>query len=148
VAVTLASVFGVGRAPVAPGTAGSLVAALGIWLVPFTRPGLAAAWLLVTAVGLWAGGRAERALGAKDPGVIVIDEVAGMMLSVLLVPPTLPVLATGFVLFRCFDVWKPFPAGASQRLPGGWGVMVDDLVAGAYALLLLLAARRLLGVPA
>ena len=64
------------------------------------------------------------------------------------VPLTLPVLATAFVLFRCLDVWKPFPAGASQRLPGGWGVMVDDLVAGAYALLLLLAARRLLGVPA
>ncbi len=132
----------------APGTAGSLVAAAGLWLVPFTRPALIVTFVLVTAVGIWAAGRAERILGAKDPGVIVIDEVAGMMLSVLLLPLTLPVLAAGFVLFRCFDVWKPFPANISQRLPGGLGVMMDDLVAGGYALVLLLAASRLLGLPA
>jgi phosphatidylglycerophosphatase A len=141
-------VLGVGRSPVAPGTAGSAVTAAGIWLLPFTRPALIVAFLAVTALGLWAGGRAERAIGAKDPGVIVIDEVAGMMLSVLLLPPTLPVLAAGFVLFRCFDVWKPFPANVSQRLPGGLGVMADDLVAGAYTLVLLLGASRLLGLGA
>ena len=146
--MALASVLGVGRCPVAPGTAGSLVTAVALWLIPSTPRGLAAALVLVTAVGIWAGGRAERALDAKDPGIIVIDEVAGMILSVLLVPLTVPFLAAGFVLFRCFDVCKPFPAFASQRLPGGWGVMTDDLVAGAYALILLVAARHLLGVAA
>jgi phosphatidylglycerophosphatase A len=100
----------------------------------------------VTAAGIWASGRAERAMGAKDPGVIVIDEVAGMLLSVLLLPRTIPVLLAAFVLFRVFDVWKPFPARTSQHLPGGWGVMVDDLVAGAYALVVLLLARWALGV--
>ena len=89
----------------------------------------------------------ERALGVKDPGVIVIDEVAGMMVSVLTLPRTIPVLLTAFVLFRIFDVWKPFPARASQSLAGGFGVMVDDLIAGFYALLVLLAARAVLGVP-
>jgi phosphatidylglycerophosphatase A len=147
VALLLASAFGVGRAPVAPGTAASLVTAVALWAIPFSRAGLAATLVAVTAVGIWASHRAEHATGAKDPGVIVIDEVAGMMLSVLLLPLTLPVLLAAFVLFRVFDVWKPFPAGTSQELPGGWGVMVDDLVAGAYALVVLLATRWAFGVP-
>jgi len=87
-------------------------------------------------------------LGTKDPGVIVIDEVAGMILSVLLLPRTLPVLIAAFLLFRLFDIWKPFPARQSQRLGGGLGVMVDDLIAGAYTLLLLMGVRVLSGVPA
>jgi len=78
----------------------------------------------------------------------VIDEVAGMMFSVLLVPRTLAVLASAFVLFRVFDVWKPFPAHQSQALPGGWGVVADDLIAGGYALIVLLLARALTGFPA
>ena len=130
----------------APGTAGSLVTALALWVVPLGQTALVVAFLGVTAAGLWASGRAERALAAKDPGVIVIDEVAGMVLSVLLLPRTLPVLLAAFVLFRVFDVWKPFPARASQRLPGGFGVMTDDLVAGAYALGILLVAQRAFGV--
>ena len=96
----------------------------------------------VTVLGIWAGGEAERALGVKDPGAIVVDEVAGMTLSVLVLPRTPAVLVVGFFLFRVFDVLKPFPANVSQRLPGGLGVMVDDLIAGVYALALLLLARR------
>jgi phosphatidylglycerophosphatase A len=99
--------------------------------------------MIVTAMGTWAADAAERALDVKDPGAIVIDEVAGMTLSVLLVPPTPAVLLVGFLLFRVFDIVKPFPANASQRLRGGAGVMADDLIAGAYALVLLLLARRL-----
>jgi phosphatidylglycerophosphatase A len=103
---------------------------------------------LVTLVGLWAASRVERALGRKDPGVIVVDEVAGMMLSVLLLPRTPQVLVAAFLLFRLFDIWKPYPARGSQALPGGLGVMADDLIAGLYALLVVAAARRLLGLPA
>jgi phosphatidylglycerophosphatase A len=97
---------------------------------------------VVTVLGTWAAGEAERALGGKDPGAIVVDEVAGMTLSVLTVPLTPAVLLVGFLLFRVFDILKPFPARDAQRLPGGLGVMVDDLLAGLYALVVVLLLRR------
>ena len=130
-----------------PGTVGSFVTLVALWLIPFTRPVLFATLVAVTGVGIWAGGRVERSLGAKDPGIIVIDEVAGMLLSVLTLPRTIPVLLTAFVLFRFFDVWKPFPARQSQSLRGGFGVMVDDLIAGLYTLILLVGSRALFGLP-
>jgi len=77
----------------------------------------------------------------------VIDEVAGMILSVLTLPRSIGVLVAAFVLFRLFDIWKPFPARESQSLAGGLGVMIDDLIAGLYALLVLLASRALFGLP-
>ena len=144
----LASVFGAGYAPVASGTVGSFVTVVAIWLLPLTPLRIAVALVVVTLIGIWAGSRVERLLGKKDPGVIVIDEVAGMLLSVILLPPTIPVLVTAFLLFRLFDIWKPFPARESQALTGGMGVMVDDLVAGFYALVLVLGARAFFGVPA
>ena len=144
----LASVFGAGYAPVASGTVGSFVTVVAIWLLPLTPLRIAVALVVVTLIGIWAGSRVERLLGKKDPGVIVIDEVAGMLLSVILLPPTIPVLVTAFLLFRLFDIWKPFPARESQALTGGLGVMVDDLVAGVYALVLVLGARAFFGVPA
>jgi phosphatidylglycerophosphatase A len=133
---------------VASGTVGSGVALVLLWLIPFTTMGLVWATLVVTLLGIWSGGRVERVLGQKDPGIIVIDEVAGMALSVLFVPRTIPVLLVAFFLFRLFDVWKPFPAHESQALTGGLGVMVDDLIAGVYALVLVMGARALFGVPA
>jgi phosphatidylglycerophosphatase A len=136
-------VGGVGHAPIAPGTVASALTAVVLWLLSASPPALTGLLLVVLIVGTWAAGEAERALGAKDPGAIVVDEVAGMTISVLTLPLTLPVLVAGFVLFRIFDVVKPFPAGASQRLGGGIGVMIDDVIAGIYALLLLLLARRL-----
>jgi phosphatidylglycerophosphatase A len=132
---------------VASGTVGSLVTLVALWLIPFTRATLVATLVVVTVAGLWAGSRVERVLGTKDPGLIVIDEVAGMLLSVLLLPRTLPVLITAFLLFRLFDVWKPFPARESQALAGGLGVMLDDLIAGLYALILVMGARTLFGFP-
>ncbi len=140
--------FGAGYSPVAPGTVGSLVAAVAIWLLPFTTVRLAVTLLVVTLIGTWAGSRVERVLGRKDPGVIVIDEVAGMLLSILLLPRTIPVLVTAFLVFRLFDIWKPFPARESQALTGGMGVMVDDLIAGLYTLILVMGAHKLLGFPA
>jgi len=148
VAFVVASVFGAGYSPVAPGTAGSLVTAVAIWLLPFNPLRMAVTLGVVILVGLWAGSRVERVLGRKDPGLIVIDEVAGMLCSMLLLPRTLPVLVTAFLLFRLFDVWKPFPARESQALTGGMGVMVDDLIAGLYTLVLVKGANTLFGFPA
>jgi phosphatidylglycerophosphatase A len=132
---------------VASGTVGSFVTVVAIWLLPVTPLRILVALVAVILVGAWAGSRVERVLGKKDPGVIVIDEVAGMLLSVILLPPTVPVLVTAFLLFRLFDIWKPFPARESQALTGGVGVMVDDLIAGLYALVLVLGARALFGFP-
>jgi phosphatidylglycerophosphatase A len=133
-ALAVATVGGVGYSPLVPGTAGSLIAVAILWLVPFSRLGLIAYFIIVTLVGVWAAHRAEGLLGGKDPGAIVVDEVAGMTLSVLGLPLTPAVLAVAFVLFRVFDVVKPPPARGSQSLRGGVGVMVDDLIAGLYAL--------------
>jgi len=141
----VASAGGAGYAPVAPGTAGSLVTVVAVWFIPFTRVGLALTLVIVTLVGIWAGSRVERAIGTKDPGVIVIDEVAGMMLSVLLLPRTIAAFAAAFFLFRVFDVWKPFPAHQSQAITGGLGVMLDDLIAGLYALVVVLGGLAVLG---
>jgi phosphatidylglycerophosphatase A len=121
----------------------SAATAVVLWLAALSWPWLVVALVPVLLLGTWAADVAERALEVKDPGAIVVDEVAGMTLAVLLVPPTAAALVAGFVLFRIFDVAKPFPANVAQRLPGGLGVMLDDLVAGLYALLLLLLARRL-----
>ena len=131
----------------ASGTVGSFVTVVAVWLLPVTPLRIAVALGVVTLIGIWAGGRVERVLGRKDPGIIVIDEVAGMLLSVVLLPPTVPVLVTAFLLFRLFDIWKPFPARESQALTGGMGVLVDDLIAGVYALVLVLGARALFGFP-
>jgi phosphatidylglycerophosphatase A len=147
VAVAIATVGGAGYAPVAPGTAGSAVALALIWIMPGDRAGVAVFFVLVTAVGLWAADRAEPRLGGKDPGAIVVDEVAGMTLSVLFFPRTPAVLLAGFVLFRVFDVVKPPPARASQRLRGGVGVMTDDLIAGLYAAAVIGLSRAVVAWP-
>ena len=142
-ALAVATLGGVGRAPVAPGTVASAITALALWLLSPPPLTLAVLLIVVTGLGTWAADEAERALGDRDPGMIVVDEVAGMMLAVLAVPATPVVLLAGFLLFRVFDVVKPFPANVAQRLPGGLGVMVDDLVAGLYALALLALATSL-----
>ena len=118
-----------------------------MWIIPFSRSGLLLFFVAVTLAGTWAAHRAERLLGAKDPGAIVIDEVAGMTLAVLPFPPTVAVLSVGFVLFRIFDITKPFPAGPSQRVAGGVGIMVDDLIAGLYALAVIAIGRATLAWP-
>jgi phosphatidylglycerophosphatase A len=125
----------------------SAVTAVALGLSRPSRPAVLIFVLVVVIVGTWAAHDAERSLGGKDPGAIVIDEVAGMALSVLTLPLTPLVLLAGFLLFRLFDIVKPYPANAVQRLRGGIGVMIDDLVAGLYALVLLLAARALVGWP-
>ena len=133
---------GVGYLPLAPGTFGSLVA-VGIFLL-FARvmtggPLVAAvlvAILVVTFAGIWAGTRTEELSGRKDPGKIVVDEVAGQLIALLplvFVKWSMLTVMVSFILFRFFDIVKPYPANRLQELKGGAGVMFDDLVAGAYA---------------
>ena len=124
-----------GYAPVAPGTAGSLVG-LGVYALVrwYGGPGLEAIVLsAVVGVGVWSATMGERYFGKTDPGHVVIDEVAGMLLTLFWLPVTWVGAVAGFLVFRVFDIIKPFPAGAAERLPRGWGVMADDLVAGIYA---------------
>ncbi len=138
-ALLVASFGYVGFFPIAPGTAGSLAAlalfAVVRWVgVPAFELGTIA---VVFAAGIWAATGAERALGQKDPGPIVIDEVLGMLITLAVVPVSMTGVVLGFLLFRLFDVVKPFPADRMERLPGGTGVMMDDAVAGLYAHLVL-----------
>lgn len=137
VARVVATWFGSGLVPKAPGTAGSLAALPVAWAILAWGggwQGLALAVLAAVAAGLWATAAVLRASGIKDPSFVVVDEVAGQWIALL--PAGLdPILfAAAFVLFRLFDIWKPWPVGwADRELPGAFGVMVDDLLAGAYA---------------
>lgn len=135
----MATFFGTGRFPWAPATLASLVVAVAFGLLP--SPGILTQGILlavVSLVGVISAGLAEQELGL-DAGPIVIDEVAGMLVTYLLVPlptelgPRLVVLGAGFVFFRIFDILKPFPVDRIQHLPGGYGIMADDLLAGFYA---------------
>jgi phosphatidylglycerophosphatase A len=154
---------GVGLIPVAPGTWGSGVGVLlylalgraaqrvfnyevtrGLNLSPQTFPvflttALLAAILVVALVGTWAATRAEKLLGKKDPGAVVVDEVAGQLIAFLFVPWLLDesvakwAVVAGFVAFRLFDIWKPYPVRRLEGLGGGLGIMADDMLAGFYA---------------
>jgi phosphatidylglycerophosphatase A len=202
-AYAIATAFGVGNLPTAPGTYGSLVGVVTIVLsaIFFLRPTSLAGlsplhvlsdarfmdkhflvpgsdihdtvlWLpifcalfllvLLGAIGVWSAEKAASFAGIKDPSFVVIDEVAGMHLTLLLplIPIALPNLRShmdisqfaiffalslvnwkylllGFLFFRLFDIWKPFPLRRLELLPGGWGIMADDWAAGAYAAILL-----------
>jgi phosphatidylglycerophosphatase A len=137
----VATAFGSGYAPVAPGTAGSAVGLLLFWPLA----GLGAAWQIGAAVvlfvvGALAAGRVAEEVGQKDPGLVVVDEVVGMWVTLTGVPVGPLVAALGFVLFRAADVVKPWPARDLERLSGGWGIMADDVAAGVYAQLLVRVA--------
>lgn len=138
----LASGFGIGLVPIAPGTFGSLPGLVLAWgLVTLGgQVALAAGIVCVVLVGTWSAHALSQRLGLKDPGVIVVDEIAGQMVTVLGIHLSGSVLAAAFVLFRVFDVIKPPPARQLEALPGGIGIMADDLAAGVYANLALRAA--------
>ena len=122
-----------GRAPIAPGTAGTLVGIL-LYLLARDLGGLwyGAVCAAVIGIGTWAAGKAERMFGAKDHSTIVIDEIAGFLVAMLLVPGTWQYITAAFFLFRAFDIVKPFPLRWLEHLPGGLGVMLDDIGAGIY----------------
>jgi len=120
----------VGYAPIAPATAASAVTALIGWFLPVPPIGITLACLAVgTALAIWLSGEAEKELG-HDAHPIVVDEVIGQSLALLFAPRTLLVYGAAFLLFRVFDVWKPLGAREAQALPGGIGVVADDVIAG------------------
>lgn len=126
----VATVAYVGYAPIAPGTAGSAVAATLYWFLPETKAvGGTIIVVLLIVLGIWASSRAEDVYG-RDASKIVIDEFAGYFLAVLLLPKTWLILLLGFFLFRFFDIFKPYPIHLGEKLKGGFGVMADDLMAG------------------
>ncbi|MFM8734944.1 MAG: phosphatidylglycerophosphatase A [Pirellulales bacterium] len=153
--VLLATVGGVGYTPFAPGTFGAAVglplSLLTGWVATRLASGAVPALVIEAAivaaiclVGIPICTRAATAIGRKDPGVIVLDEVASMPLALLVVPPearTGPVLAVAFVLLRIFDIAKPFPCRALERLPAGLGIMADDWAAAAWTAACLAMAR-------
>ncbi len=135
-AVLVATFFGAGLSPIAPGTVGSLAALPFAWLIHFWlgQWALVAAAVVVFAIGLWSAEMYARADGGRDPSAVVIDEVVGQWLTLAAVAATPIHYAVGFALFRAYDIVKPWPASRIDRhMHGGAGIMLDDVVAAAYA---------------
>ncbi len=134
-AVFLATAAYVGYAPVAPGTFGSAAGLVVYLLVWFTKSRLLEAGLIaaIFAIGIWSATHAERYFGGVDPGPVVIDEVLGMLVTLAFIPVGVSGALAGFVIFRIFDVLKPWPANRLENLHSGAGIIADDAMAGVYA---------------
>jgi phosphatidylglycerophosphatase A len=135
----VATFFGLGFFPLAPGTAASLAVVLiyKFFLVDLLWPYVLFFLFLFTVLGVVSSSAYSRELQEKDPRRIVIDEACGQLFVLLLVPPTWAALAVAFFLFRFFDIIKPFPVSQAEKLPSGWGIMADDFVAAGMAKILL-----------
>ena len=142
----LAFGFGTGLSPWAPGTVGSLPGLVLAWLtLPLALPWRLLAGVVLVLSGIWLCGESARRIGVHDHPGIVWDEIAAMYLLLLLLPPSWPLWALAFGLFRLFDIWKPWPIrDLDHRLHGGLGIMLDDLVAALYAASLLAFYRWLM----
>ena len=133
-AFAIATVFKAGYIPIAPGTVGSIIGLLVFWLIKdyasFTIEMFVATALFFA--GVWASTIVEQVLERHDPGVVIVDEVVGMLVALMLLPSTITVIFLAFLLFRVFDIIKPYPARWCEQLSRGWGIMMDDVVAGLY----------------
>ena len=128
-----------GYLPIAPGTWGSLVGLLLVFLLNyFTLPAYVIITGILFVIGIFSAGEAEKILDNRDPGIVVIDEIVGMLITMIAVPLNPLTMLLGFFLFRAFDIVKPFPVNIfDQRFHGGVGIMLDDVVAGIYSLIIL-----------
>ena len=134
IALILSIWFGIGLLPGIPGTLGTAGAIPLYLLGDFLGPKYQLFFLLIIIIGaIWASHRTQSILGKVDPGEIVIDEVAGFLITIILIPFTWRNLIAGFFLFRFFDILKPFPIKKLEKIKGGFGVVLDDLLAGVYA---------------
>jgi phosphatidylglycerophosphatase A len=153
-AFAVATSFGLGYLPKAPGTWGSLLGVALGWRALASSPSVytfagteCLLVLVVSMAGLWAAGQVAAYVGKNDPQIVVVDEVAGQLIAYLGLATTRTFavnwkyLLAGLILFRVFDIWKPFPARQAEFLPGGLGIMADDWIAGIYAALVLGLAR-------
>jgi phosphatidylglycerophosphatase A len=143
--ILLATWFGCGYSPAAPGTVGSAAGILIAWVV-ISWVGASPVWLValtvvMTPVAIWAAGATARDVGREDPGLVVIDEVLGQWLAAAaIVHGTWQSYVLAFALFRIFDITKPWPIRNLERLHGGLGIVADDLLAGVYGAAVLFAA--------
>jgi phosphatidylglycerophosphatase A len=147
-AILIATWFGCGYSPVAPGTAGTLGAlAIAVPLIYYAGATPLVFFLMAaigTPPGIWAADVTAKALDRKDPGLVVVDEVLGVWLTLTGATVfNVRSLILAFCLFRIFDIWKPWPARNLESIPGGTGIVVDDLMAGIYGALVLYVAGRL-----
>jgi phosphatidylglycerophosphatase A len=149
-AIAIATAFGVGYVPVAPGTFGSAAGLVVWWALPPSPVVQSIGSIALFAVGTCSAHVAERHFNNTDPGPVVIDEVMGMLITLIGSPLTLTAAVAGFLLFRLFDVIKPYPANRLENLHGGLGIMADDAMAAVYANIALrvvnLAAGAIFGV--
>ncbi|HWB48128.1 MAG TPA: phosphatidylglycerophosphatase A [Stellaceae bacterium] len=148
-AALIATGCGIGLLPVAPGTWASLAALPCGWLLraEFGAAGLLLAAAVAFAAGCWAAGRVAEASGIFDPGFAVVDEVAAQLLALAAAPLDWRYYLAAFLLFRLFDIWKPFPVDWLDRhVKGGFGIMLDDVAAALYAVVLIAIGEGVLGV--
>ncbi|MCE5312979.1 MAG: phosphatidylglycerophosphatase A [Nitrospiraceae bacterium] len=138
-----ASVLFIGYVPFASGTLGTLAALIFVLLTGMGQQAIIFTAIITTLLGVAASFRAEKLYNKKDSGKIVIDEFSGYLVSILFLPLTIPYLVSAFLLFRFFDILKPCPVSAAERLPGGFGVMADDIAAGVMTCLLIHLYRML-----
>ncbi len=131
----IASCFYIGYIPGAPGTYGSLFALLIISQFNIITQNIALIFFII--LGLIFSTLMEKHTGKKDDQRIVIDEFVGMLITFYFVEPRLSYLVVGFILFRLYDIYKPYPIKKIQKLPSGWGIMLDDILAGVYARIVL-----------
>ncbi len=125
--------FFTGYSPIAPGTAGSLLTLLILWLLPDFNPLTELiVCIILYAAGIWSASALEKEWG-KDPGRVTIDEVAGMAFALFALPKTIWIWLSAFILFRIFDIFKPGPVKTAEFLPGAYGIMADDIAAGIMA---------------
>jgi phosphatidylglycerophosphatase A len=145
VAYLLGTWFGCGYVPYAPGTAGTLGAVpLYLLLRPYGAAAVGAAAMVLTIVGIWSADVVAKDSGLKDPQLVVIDEVAGVLTTLTVAAHTWTALIAGVVLFRVFDQFKPWPARTAERkLPGGYGIVLDDIAAGVWGALFLIGFQAL-----
>lgn len=144
--MALATGFGLGYLPKAPGTWGTLLALpIHYLIVQLPLQGYVAAIAIIIVVAIVSAGSAEKIIDKPDPGIVVIDEVAGMLVAMIAMPAHPLAWLLAFILFRVFDIFKPFPVNFfDQRFHGGLGIVLDDLMAGLYALASLQLLWRLL----
>ncbi len=137
------TVLKIGYLPIAPGTWGSLIAVV-IWFLIIESTStitFITAIIIIFILGVYTSSITERHLAQKDPSIIVIDEWVGQWIALLFVPKSLLLGLVAFALFRLFDIWKPYPIKLLDKYPKGWGIMLDDVLAGVYALLVLSVFR-------
>ena len=142
---SFASVLGIGYFPIAPGTWATVVGVALAYCLGYSLLIYTALLLAFLAVGVISSGAMEKKLNQKDPGVVVIDEVVGVMIALWGLPLIGPVMICGFFLFRAFDMFKIYPINKLESISGGWGIMLDDCMAGVYTNIVLRVALLVVG---